>query len=587
MKAEQKSFSKQFETIDNLISQKQITSAKKQLKKFEKKIFDSWSCIGIYKRYIKINEKKLAENLLKKTIKKNHENNEIIALYSHFLINENRLDEAKKISENLRETKFASLYSQIILMESLRKIRELDLNKTNGLNNSSSLNSTFGLNADPRIKFFQNDDFYQIYLDAYKTSKNTFWIRNCAVQDILCGFYNRASDLVPVAFSDADDAFFWAQILYDAAKYDECVDSIQKSKKMFNDYQNKKIFKVNETKLIALESDSYMALSDMQNAEKVRKEISLENLDLNDENLPIILTNRAIWAKNNNLENEFADLLFTTVTNFKTFVPSLVLYSDFAFNSNLQKEEDIETLALRKGGFKSLSMEKYDNRRKIPLSDAIYRIDEALKIEQNPYLFIAKIDLNIKTQPNLSQKEKNYQIWNLLETTEELDGYNSQKTELLVQYALSYLLQTNQNEDAKQLFTSFVQKYDFYDEKIPFWNNFLENLTKFDLKLIEFASIFAIQEKKQNEAIRLLEYCVYESSGILRDGNIAQNVSTETCMNLGDVYFSVGNKDKSLELYGKIAGRETKQFLRSEIYYRIASIYFSLGDFNNALRSTQ
>ena len=56
-------------------------------------------------------------------------------------------------------------------------------------------------------------------------------------------------------------------------------------------------------------------------------------------------------------------------------------------------------------------------------------------------------------------------------------------------------------------------------------------------------------------------------------------------MNLADIYFSTGKKEKSLDLYGKAAGRESRNYTRSEIFYRIANIYASTGDNKNALRS--
>ena len=40
---------------------------------------------------------------------------------------------------------------------------------------------------------------------------------------------------------------------------------------------------------------------------------------------------------------------------------------------------------------------RYDNRRKIPMSDALYTIDEALRRTNDPYLNIAKLDLRYKT----------------------------------------------------------------------------------------------------------------------------------------------------------------------------------------------
>ena len=56
-------------------------------------------------------------------------------------------------------------------------------------------------------------------------------------------------------------------------------------------------------------------------------------------------------------------------------------------------------------------------------------------------------------------------------------------------------------------------------------------------------------------------------------------------MNLADMYFAKGDKQKAMELYGKASGREVNNRIRSQIFYRLANIYLSSGDTKNALRS--
>ena len=53
------------------------------------------------------------------------------------------------------------------------------------------------------------------------------------------------------------------------------------------------------------------------------------------------------------------------------------------------------------------------------------------------------------------------------------------------------------------------------------------------------------------------------------------------------LYFSTGKKERALDLYGKAAGRESKNYLRSDIFYTIANIYSAAGDKKNALRSAE
>ena len=120
-RAEQKSLTSQFDVIDALIMQNQMQSALKELKKTEKRAYDSWAYIGIYKRYMTIGEAAAAEKLLKKALKKNGTNQELLAVYTNFLLRADRLEEAGKLASKLRETKYASLYSEYILRDSVEK----------------------------------------------------------------------------------------------------------------------------------------------------------------------------------------------------------------------------------------------------------------------------------------------------------------------------------------------------------------------------------------------------------------------------------------------------------------------------------
>ena len=543
-----------------------MQSAIKELKKVEKRAYDSWSYIGIYKRFILIGEQNLAEKIIKKALKKNKQNQELLAVYTNFLLRQNRLEDAGKYAEKLRNGNYASLYSELVLRESQKPVTD-----------------------QGAYAFYQNEDFYQIYLDAYKGSKNPIWLRNCAVYNLTQGLYNQASLLNPPAYADVDDAYFWGLCLYDAGKYNFAIEALEKAHKFYSDYDNKKQFKCNEIQIVALESDAYMAVSDFEQADLVRtcvvNNIDTVFADIKDDTLlPIIMVNSAIYAKNQMSEDYFADLLFYIVNRWPDYVPALILYSDFAYTSNLEKKEDDEVAALRRAGIKSLEMEKYDSRRKIPLSDALYRIDQSLKRKADPYLSITKLDLKYKTDPKLSEKDKYRDLWVLLEDNYiEGEIYHT----LLVQYALNFLLTTKEYDDAWNLFYKFTTSHGTYDVKRDFWEQFIEQMKYYDLPIVEMAAWFASDLKKTNEAIRIYEYCVYESAGLLEDGLISPLVSSASCMNLANIYFSIGKKERALDLYGKIAGREVNNAKRSEIFYRIACIYSALGDIKNALRSSE
>ena len=121
--------------------------------------------------------------------------------------------------------------------------------------------------------------------------------------------------------------------------------------------------------------------------------------------------------------------------------------------------------------------------------------------------------------------------------------------------------------------------------KEDFWDQIASKVQQIDLGITEAGAYFALKANRINEAIRMYEYIVFESGGILEDGEISMYSTTSACMNLADIYFSYGTRNKALNLYGKAAGRESRNRIRSDIYYRIANVYVSDGDIKNALRS--
>lgn len=577
MRAEQKSLTGHFETIDALIMQNQFKDAIKELKKLEKSTYDSWGYIGIYKRYSRIGEDVLCEKLIKKALKKNKSNLELNAIYTKYLLSKNRIEEALKIGEILKGSKYGSLYSEGILKKAQQNATE------------------------DKLAFFKNEQFYQIYYDSYKSTRNPIWIRNCAVYDMNNGLYQKAYSFLPEAFADSMDSYFWALVCYDSKHYFDCVDTLDYSAKHF------KALSVSQ---IALQSDSYIAISEMEKAENVRRSITqniesiTEKTEINEELLPLIMVNSAVWAKNQGLDNQCADLLFYTVNRWPGYVPALILYADFAYNSSIERIEDTEIKALRRAGIYSTEMERYDNRRKIPLSDAIYRLDKALAVDQNPYLSICKLDLTYKTNSKLSEKDKLRDLWILLEDTNEV---SIEYKALLTQYAVHFLLNKNDIENAWNIFYSYVNKTAELNEKNRinpsekkrrkdksksssfisenFWDYFISNVSQYDLPVVEIAAWFAAQKGMKTEALRLYEYSVYESGGILEENVISPYVSTVSCINLADIYYSIGKKEKALDLYGKACGRESNNAMRSEMFYRIACIYIDNGDLKSALRS--
>lgn len=570
MKAEQKSLTLYFEVIDSYIAEGDFKSAIKELKRTEKVAYDSWSYIGLYKRYSQIGEEKLCEKLLKRALKKNPHNQELTAIYSNFLIRHNRVNEAARKSEELRGTKYGSIYSEAVLRIEREKV-----------------------NSQDNPEYYKDPKFYEIYFDAYKAAADSIWMRNCAVYHLNMGNYENAAALSPKQFSDGDDAYFWAMVLFDGGRYYDAAEAVVAARRFIDVYPNLKSGKKehpSKIQLIALESDSYMAVSEVEKANDARKEIT-ENLQdfkivTKEENdlLQTITTNSIIYANNTEDSNTAYDLLLYTVNQWPTFQDGLALYSDFAYKSNEQRYETKEEKTLREMGLASLEMEKYDSRRVIPLSEAASRLEKALNIEKNPYLSILQLDMKYKIDSSFTEKQKTADLWTMLEDnyTQEVKFHN-----LLVQYTLNYLLKTDQYTEAYELFYKYmVNTYDF-DRSGDFWMQLQNVITKIDLKMAEFAAYFAARQGLYAETFRLYEYVVYESGGHLEEKYVSPYVSTGACMNLADAYYSTNRLDEALELYSKTIGRESSNYLRSEMHCRLAEIYIKKGDRRNAMHSLE
>lgn len=567
-KAKSQSALSHFEMVDALISQGQNKDAIKELKKLSKTVYDSWSYIGLYKRYNLLGEKNLAEKILTKGLKANSKNPELCAVYSKFLLEQERLAEAEKVSENLKNTRYASIYSECVFKNHISEIA----------------------GAEPS-SLYTDSKYYDLFWESYQTSKNPVWIRNCASTFLSSGKYSSASELTPQAFSDCDDSYFWALVNYDAGNFVSALNAAEYSLYFFESMGKKASKKTSEITVTALMSDAYNFLADSQNSHNSREKIvtrfvtgleSVENLSSSEKSiLPIIVVNSALENKKLGNGNEAASLLTYLVMTFPDFVPGLTSYANFAYESNLGRREDDEILALRRAGLQTLEMERYDSRAKIPLSDALYRIDLALKNISDPYLYITKLDLRYKSDSSLNIKDKTSDLWKLLEeSSSEAKKYH----DVLVQYTVVFLLENGMTDDAEMIFNKYlVSKYGFAGK-----NSIYEQITDIartaDIKDLELCAYFTLIHNEADLALRLYEYCVFESAG-KREFDISPKVSSNTGLNLGNLYYGLALKDKALDTYGKVAGRETDKKIRSEAFYRIASIYFALDDAQNALRA--
>ena len=392
--ASRMSFTSSLDQIDALINQNQYADAEKELGKLEKFAYGSWAEIGIFRRYCQIGCNQKAEKVLLNGLKKNPENLELNAVYTHFLMRNKKLDEALAAGRCLQGTKYGSLYSEAVLKDTLKKA------------DSSAL-----------AKIFHSDDYFPVYYDAYKGTGDNAWLRNCALLRLYRGEYTSACAVHPDQVFGVDDAYFWALVMYDGSCFADSIQYSETALKMLDSGNAGRFKKTSKKSLVALTADSYISLSDAERAETVRSSYLDSISDYrtgwilpegyeNDTELPVIFVNSAKWSRDNLEEDRCVALLSLCVESWPDYVPALTAYADFALSSNKALPEDNVVRELRDAGLATLEMEKYDNRARIPVSDAIYKIDESLKREKNPLLYIVRLDIRYKIETNLVIKKK-------------------------------------------------------------------------------------------------------------------------------------------------------------------------------------
>lgn len=566
----QKSFISTLDAIDVLIAQHQYKEAEQELAKAEKKAFGSWAQLGIFRRYSQMGADSRAENVLVRAVKNNPDNEELLAVYTHFLLRAGKREEALSVGKKLAGTKYGSVYSEAVFEETLLK-------------------SDGTLLTDVCV----SPEYIPVYYDAYTGSKDNSWLRNCALIQLSRGAYEEAVRFRPQELSDRRDAYFWAAVLYDAGRFGDAVNYAETAR-MFCDSLLHDGTAADENDVLLLEADAYTMLHDAESAEKIRQHcISSFRREKDGWILPdggkdarfaVLFTNCAQWAWDNCNDSDCARYLFFAVNTWRDFTPALALYAQFAYESSLQPPEDTVRLEIREAGTTTLEMEQFDNKARIPVSDAAARISESLSRTHDPLLYVVSLDLKYKTVSSLSEKDKITDLWRVLEGNALSPGIYP---DVLSDYAVSFLLRNKQTEDAWQFFkNSICRKYSL-SAGDGFWNELYENRAVMMRKELEYAGYFAASFHRADDAVRLYEAACFGTDSSIEKGALSLFVSDNSCINLAMIYHSLGRSKDALDLYGKTAGRCAAVRKKSLILYRIALIYYADGDIKNARRSAE
>lgn len=572
--------------LDLYISQGQVKSAVELLDKTDSPRLSPQIRLGIYKRYVKLGEQAKAEKVLKSCLKKNPNDKQLTAVYSSLLLKQKKIKEAVSTSKKLSGSEYGSIYAQAVL----------------------TYNNSLANAADLSFADLCTDDYKSIYFDAYKGSLDNRWLRNCAVINLIAGEVEQAAAYAPPDFADSLDAYFWAAVYYDNNRFVEAAESLATAKKRaeqeINDFPNNKIAvrqKENlNLKIRSLLADSYINLSEENLAETERNSL-LAYISTLDEDassseanssgrflpssdiLSVIYLNSALWSISKENYEAAHKLLLFEVEKWPDYAPGLIAYGNFAYNSSLFDLSDPMTQELRRLGLQSMDMKKFDSLPKIPVEDAIFRMDESLSRFKNFELYVAKLDLEDKIQQK-SEKASLAHIYQELERNSL--GKNLVPPEI-ARYAVHNFLKLDSIEEAEQFFCKYIASQHQFDENENFYDELFRHIHDMDTWEIEYAAWFAANSKKASLAASLYEFIVFNE--YLMQNQQVQKLSHRATFpamaNLAMIYSSTKKKAEAIQLYGTASSFAKILVQKAEALYRMGALYAEQSSFADAVKS--
>ncbi|MCR5218569.1 lipopolysaccharide assembly protein LapB [Treponema sp.] len=523
------------EQIDIYLSLNDTKEAYKLLKEAEKNAFTYFERLGVYKRYVILGDDKKAESVLSAALKEFPDNVQVRACYVSFLLDQEKYDKAVKTAEKLADTEYSSLYAE----SSLRML----------LHNK---------NEDA----FKDPSLISVYLDAWKGSGDSVWLRNAALLYLKDGKFEEAGELFSENISGEKDVLFWQKVLYDGKDFVRSAIAGE-AKAEFSD-RNK------ELEHLMLLSDCYHLIHDEENECKSRDLIiadaekwSLIPDESNDVLAKTYMNNVLYCLSKDDVKGEYEGINYLLSVN-PCYVPALALYVQHALDYQPVQEDKLMA-DLRSSGLKTLQMEENDSRPRATVDVALYKIDRALEISDSPALRVLK-HYTLSMSKAIPEQQAP-RIWEFLE--ENQTDKNTYPEEV-GDYAVDVLIKENSVDTAELIFKRNMTS--------AYGENFDpgENPSSLRKRELVYAAWFACRNGDIELAEKLYDYL---------NNHYAKD--TVTLVNLAVIYAGSYREEKAVDLLSEASSIAEDSFTKSEILYRTGKLSDGLGDRKNAIRSLQ
>ncbi|WP_433174182.1 tetratricopeptide repeat protein [Treponema maltophilum] len=410
-------FAEKLEVIDAFIGAEDYGGAWRLLKKNKKYVRSPRDYLSLIRRALLLDKNDFAEKYMRKGLSVFPDNQELLAVYAHFLLSLKRYEEAAKYAPKLEGGRYGSLYAEL-------RFR------------------TAGSEKNPSD--FLSPSYIQAYIDSALTTGNGAYIRNAAVIYALQGDMQAAFRLHPKTMSVYDYPEFWARISFDSGNFVQCAEDVGFAKP--------------SPELSSLASDALLHAGDERGA-------VLAWID-STERFPS--SNPASWYNASRAALKSGSMgyaylfLSSLVRRFPDYVPGLAAYGRFSVYTPPQTKEHIFSNVLREKGIKTLSMELDDELPRVAPEEALARMNESLARTDDASLALEKLKLQWRVQAQAQEKahtqagpadssasarKKAADIWALLERRAGA-GYDP----LTVRFALWNFCRYGMIDEASELF---------------------------------------------------------------------------------------------------------------------------------------
>ncbi len=531
--------------VDSLISIGDYDAAWSSLKGVARTIRNPSETLGVVRRALVLQKDDFAKDQLYDALKKTPENQELIAVYAHMLMNDKDYEDALAYARSLEGGPYGSIYSELRFRMDEQRIEKENREKREG--------------EELEIIDYYSESYVQAYADiAFSTGADEY-LRNAALLHALKGNMTKAHSFHPSVLTAYNSPWFWAQISYDAHKFDQVISDLQHLDLTVDE--------------LALLADAYVHLGLLEDAQKVWLEstqrFTMEN--------PIAWHNTALYYQDVGDRKNANDLVVHLVETFPDYIGGLAAYGRFSLLDDLYTSESIFAPILQERGLQTLQMQENATIIDLDVNDAMHRIDVAIEQIQEEdesaamELIIERHKLNWAASPPLSSQQKVSDIWRLLESNIiEPYGYNS----VLVQYAMWFFLTQGMVDEAEGLFSSHLTtRYASVFEtgelntKVP-----IEDMEIWEY---EYGAYIALSQKRFVDAEAWL-------TSLIVGNSVLPTIPVPAVINLTTLYNAMGKRSQALTLYEQVLPNSNDEILNADIYYRMALIQYEMGENNRA-----